>query len=51
MKLLAQIWNTIKVNTNYGTRARVSQPDPQGGQETLQENKQLDRWKLLAGIK
>ena len=38
----------IKKNPNYGIRA--SRPEMQHGAETLQENKQLDRWKLLAGI-
>jgi hypothetical protein len=39
----------IKKNPNYGIRA--SQPEMQHGTQALQENKQLDRWKLLAGIK
>jgi hypothetical protein len=39
----------IKKNPNYGIRA--SRPEIHSGYETLQENKQFDRWKLLAGIK
>ena len=49
MKLLGKIWKAIKVNPTYGKRA--SKPQTHSGAETLQENKQLDRWKLLAGIK
>ena len=49
IRYFKKMYAGIKKNTNYGIRA--SRPETHSGHEALQENKQLDRWKLLAGIK